>query len=224
MKTIKQGVITVGALLLVASAVNTFAIEGLQIAVKCRDVILSWPSDEFSGETYIVQYRADLTSTNPWTTLTNYMPPDAGTNLTFFVHSNIVQHPNCGVSGSGSMMALNTSGSFSRSPESLALRSAARAARMAQLSNDLALLIPPAMPAIRPKRLLKSLSSATPESSSGGISVSGAGSPQTPDPAGGNPPGGGADFVPETGFYRVVRNNIHLFGVTNKGTSGNPVF
>ena len=48
--------------------------------------------------------------------------------------------------------------------------------------------------------------------------VSGADSPQPPggNPPGGNPPGGGGSgFVPETGFYRVVRNNIHLFGVTN---------
>ena len=137
MKNIKQGVITAVTLLL-ASRVHTSAIEGLQISVQCSNVVLSWPSDETSGETYIVQYRADLTSTNPWTTLTNYMPPDAGTNLTFFVHSNIVQHPNCAGSGSSSMMAPSTSGSFSRSPQSLAVRAAARAARMAQLSNDLA--------------------------------------------------------------------------------------
>ena len=61
MKTIKPVIIGAFALLL-ASAVHTFAIEGLQISVQCSNVVLSWPSDEFSGETYIVQYRADLTS------------------------------------------------------------------------------------------------------------------------------------------------------------------
>jgi len=43
MKTIKQGVI-IGAfaLLLVASAVHTSAIEGLQISVQCSNVVLRW--------------------------------------------------------------------------------------------------------------------------------------------------------------------------------------
>ncbi len=214
MKTKKE--VIIGALaLLLASAVHTVAIEGIQIAVKCRDVILSWPSDEFSGETYLVQYRADLVSTNPWTTLTNFMPPDAGTNLTFFIHSNIVVHPTCGGSAPNAMFAASSS---SQSLPSMVLRAAARAARMAQLSNDLALLMPPPLPANRPKRPLKNPASATILSNSSSVVVSSADSPQPPggNPPGENPPGGGGSgFVPETGFYRVVRNNIHLFGVTN---------
>ncbi|HVV02149.1 MAG TPA: hypothetical protein VHH88_12350 [Verrucomicrobiae bacterium] len=82
--------------LLLAAPVRTLAIEGLHISLQCSNVVLSWPSDVTSGETYIVQYRSDLASTNPWTTLTNYMPPDAGTNVTIFTHSNVVQKPNCG--------------------------------------------------------------------------------------------------------------------------------
>ena len=53
--------------------------------------ILSWPS--LDGETYIVQYRPTLNTNTPWVTLTNSLPADSGTNITFFVHSNIVQCP-----------------------------------------------------------------------------------------------------------------------------------
>ena len=50
MKTIKQGlylsvatVTALAALLIVRT--NAFAVEGLQISVKCPNVILGWPSD-----------------------------------------------------------------------------------------------------------------------------------------------------------------------------------
>ena len=211
MKTIKPVIIGAFALLL-ASAVHTFAIEGLQISVQCSNVVLSWPSDEFSGETYIVQYRADLTSTNPWTTLTNYMPPDAGTNLTFFVHSNIVEHPNCGSSAPSSMMAASTG---SRSPQSLAVRAAARAERLAQLTNDLALLMPPPQPVTRPRRVLVRGAAPTAAAVSG-ANMDGPDSPQPP--GGGGSGGGGTGSAPETGFYRVVRNGAHLWAITNNTT------
>lgn len=217
MKTIQHSILGVSVLLF-ASAVPTFAIEGLQIAVKCRDVILSWPSDEFSGETYIVQYRADLTTTNPWTTLTNYMPPDAGTNLTFFIHSNIVQHPNCSGSAPGSMMMMAAS-TLNPAPASLALRAAARAQRMAQLTNDIALLMPPPQPVTRVKFKKGAMPTlASPTTSSLALSGTAAEETDGPQPPGGGGAGGGSDFVPETGFYRVVRNGAHLWAITNTTT------
>ncbi len=73
------------------------AIEGLTVSVQCPNIVLSWPSVE--GETYIVQYCPAL-STNPtWSTLTNSLPGQVGTNITMFVVSNMVQCPQGGGSG-----------------------------------------------------------------------------------------------------------------------------
>src|SRR6266404_4870379 len=108
---IRQGVL--GAVMLfLASAVQTFAIEGLQLSLQCSNVVLSWPSVE--GETYIVQYRPTLDVSTPWQTLASSLPADVGTNLTFFTHSNIVQHPNCG-GGGGSFAAMSGGGNDSMS-------------------------------------------------------------------------------------------------------------
>jgi hypothetical protein len=88
MKITIRGISTATAILLV-SAVHSIAIEGLGISVHCPDVVLSWPS--LDDETYIVQYRANLSTNTPWTTLTNSLPADSTTNRTTFVHSNQVQ-------------------------------------------------------------------------------------------------------------------------------------
>jgi hypothetical protein len=47
------------------------------------------------GETFIVQHRSTLDGSSAWQTLTSSLPADLETNLTFFVHSNVVQQPNC---------------------------------------------------------------------------------------------------------------------------------
>lgn len=86
MRTIKQGIIGVFALLF-ASAVHSFAIEGLKVSVQSTNVALSWPST--NDETYLVQYQPALNATSSWTMLTNLFPASA-TNLTVFVHSNVV--------------------------------------------------------------------------------------------------------------------------------------
>ncbi len=93
------------AVLLGWSTLQTFAIEGLQISVQCRDVYLAWPS--IQGKNYIVQYRQTLDPSTPWATLTSAFPADWTTNVTIFVHTNIVQHPNCGGSGGNLMMAMS---------------------------------------------------------------------------------------------------------------------
>jgi hypothetical protein len=90
-----------------ASAISSFAIEKLHISVQCSNVVLSWPSAD--GETYIVQYRKTLDSSDGWQTLTSSLPAVSGTNVTSFVHSNAVQNPcNC---GGGSFAAMSSSGS-----------------------------------------------------------------------------------------------------------------
>ena len=68
---------------------QTFAIEGLKLQIRCPHVVLSWPST--NGATYIVQYRATLDTNSVWQTLTNFMPPATGTNMTYFVHTNRVK-------------------------------------------------------------------------------------------------------------------------------------
>src|SRR5437763_14849100 len=89
---IKQEALAAATAILIASSIQTSAIEGLKLSIRCPDVWLTWPSVE-NGETYIVQYRQTLDTNSSWLTLTNYMPPDSGTNLTTFVHSNQVSCP-----------------------------------------------------------------------------------------------------------------------------------
>ena len=96
MKMIKPGTCITAICLLGVCALQTSAIEELKVSVQCPDVVLSWPSVD--GETYIVQYRPDVTTNSAWTTLTNYFPAVSGTNLTVFVHSNALS---CPAQGSG---------------------------------------------------------------------------------------------------------------------------
>lgn len=153
MKTIGQAI--VGAVvLLLASAVHSFAIEGIQVSVQSSNVVLSWPSA--TNETYIVQYLPALQSTNSWLTLTDGFPATLNTNLTVFVESNAVSPP---------VWLTNTSSGGTNS---------------------------------------------------GGIPL---------------PPGGtnssGLYGLPTTGFYRVVRDGVHIFGLTNgevlSGTIQQPI-
>ncbi len=140
MKTITQ--IIIGAVvLLFASVVHSFAIEGLQVSVPSTNAVLSWPSDP--SETYIVQYRNTLNATDSWTTLTDYFPASS-TNITFFIDSNPLQYGSGGGTNGGG----------------------------------------------------------------GGGSI----------PGFTNGASGGSIGTPGTGFYRVVRDGAHLFGITNGTT------
>jgi hypothetical protein len=105
MKTTNRILLT---LAIFVSAVQAYAIEGLKLSVQCSDVVLHWPSTE--GKNYIVQYRPTLDPSTPWQTLTSALPAATGTNVTYFVHSNIVLYPVCD-GGSFSMMMSGSSGS-----------------------------------------------------------------------------------------------------------------
>jgi hypothetical protein len=100
MKTIKAKIVSTLALLLF-SLPHAFAVEDLRIEIDCPNVVLSWPSIDWSGETFIVQYRPDLSTNSSWITLTNSLPADFGTNRTFFVHSNMVKCSTNEYSGGG---------------------------------------------------------------------------------------------------------------------------
>jgi hypothetical protein len=102
MNKFRQGLL--GAFVLWLSANSAvFAIEGLQVSVQNTNVVLSWPSDP--SETYVIQYRSSLTSTDGWQTLTASWPADVSSNLTFFVHTNGVNYgystTNSGSGGGG---------------------------------------------------------------------------------------------------------------------------
>ena len=107
METITRKSLLLACLLI--SSTSAMAIECLDLSLQCSNVVLHWPSVE--GETYIVQYRPNLETNATWQTLTNSLPADAGTNLTVFVHPNVVQNPNCG-GGGGSYAATAGGGGF----------------------------------------------------------------------------------------------------------------
>ena len=194
---------------------QTFAIEGLQVSVQATNVVLSWPSDP--SETYIVQYRNTLNATDSWQTLADYYPAFSNTNQTTFVHSN----------------QLSFSTSFNENSSESALLGSAAVMRMQSLPP-----VPLAMPAdgsgagvpisIYPPGFDFSgftiFDAATGESVSGTGYVKSSLSQQTqlsqdvPSPSDNPQPNGGGSgslSAPTTGFYRVVRDGAHLFGITN---------
>jgi hypothetical protein len=94
MKSIKRVLCTSVAIATASTALlivtpNAFAIEGLRISVQYTNVILGWPSA--AGEYYIVQWRPTLSTSTPWTTLTNSLPANPNGNWTTFVDINRVQ-------------------------------------------------------------------------------------------------------------------------------------
>lgn len=206
MKSIKHKIIGAVAVIF-TSAAHTLAIEGLNLSLQCSNVVLSWPST--NDEIYIVQYRPTLDPSTPWQTLTSSLPADLGTNLTFFVHSNIVQNPNC--SGSLAGMGENAAGSAllkggaPRPPEPLAMR-AGGSSRPVPLR-----LYPPGFDLsdfliFDPVR--SEWFKGSPDITAA-LSLRGLNDPEPQDGPGDDGP------PPETGFYRVVRNGVHLVGITN---------
>jgi len=89
-----------GCALVCCLSSRSLAIEGLKLKIVSTNVVLSWPSAP--SETYLIQYRHTLSTTDSWTTLADYYPPDySGTNITYFEDTNMVDC-GCGVSGSSS--------------------------------------------------------------------------------------------------------------------------
>jgi hypothetical protein len=107
MKTINA---IVAGLILLTSSISSMAIEGLKISVQSTNAVLSWPSTNI--ETYIVQYRSNLTASSSWQTLTDFYPAATSANITVFVNSNGVTYLPSGpggTNGGGSINLTNTS-------------------------------------------------------------------------------------------------------------------
>ncbi len=113
------GVLIVGCVLACCLTLNisSFAIEGLQVSVQSTNAVLSWPSDETSADTYLIQSSSNLL-TGAWTNLADYVYPDSGTNITHFVDPNPVVFPvivSGGGTNSGGVPDPNNTNSFSGS-------------------------------------------------------------------------------------------------------------
>jgi hypothetical protein len=222
MKNIRQAIIGAVALSF-ASAIHTFAIEGLKISVQSSNAVLSWPST--NTETYIVQYRPTLTPDSSWQTLADNLAAANSTNITRFVHSNSVQYAPAGSGGGGGNIALLApSGMSDASSMMSATATATPAMPMAIPANGSGGAVPLA---IYPPGF--DLSGFTIFDPVTGESVSGNGYSVSPSlmsraqissaqddeiqPLDASP--NGVNSVTNTGFYRVVRDGAHLFGITN---------
>jgi hypothetical protein len=189
--------------------VHSFAIEGLQITVPGTNAVLWWPSD--TSESYLIQYRHTLSVTDSWTTLADYYPPDySGSNITYFVDTNFVDFgsgagdrgTNSGGGGIQPMMAMSASSLAPSEPTVLEANGEMVPLFLYPPGTDLS-----AMTIIDPS---------TDQSVSGsGLVKASAG---TASPDGFQPDGADSSTnsaSPGTGFYRVVRDGAHMFGVTN---------
>jgi hypothetical protein len=216
MKTTTRGILAAGVLLL-ASATHSFSIEGLKLSVQCPDVILGWPST--AGENFIIQWRPSLDPSTDWATLTNSLPANGNTNWTTFVHSNQIQ---CAAGGS----ANDTAGGSLATP--LARRTAtatiptAPTVTLAMPADGSGSAVPLALypPGYDLSRLIIFDPSV-------GAWVCGSGYQTSPahlnlshsdsiqhldDP---QPLDDNSNSPPAPGFYRVVRNDVHFWGITN---------
>ncbi len=193
---------------LLATGINIFAIEGIHLSVQSSNVILSWPSTN-NGESYIIQYRQTLSTTDSWQTLADYYSPASNTNITFYTNFNVVQNfYSYGDSSSQNTMALATAEPITPVPMAVPTNGSGNGVPLS--------LYPPGFDLSG----FLILDPATGESVSGAvysISSFALNNPLDgpPSPDGGSGGSGGASPAPETGFYRVVRDGAHLFGITN---------
>ena len=160
--------------------------------------------------------RTSVNATDAWQTLTSSLSAASGTNITIFVHSNIVQNPSCGCDG-------DSFADMDSGENALAIEMAEPIAPMPMAipingSGDgvPVMLYPPGF----------DLSGFVIFDPVTGESVSGAGystrtfsldsplldDPQPLDGGGGNGP------ATETGYYQVVRGGTQLIGITNGTT------
>ena len=183
-----------GISLVMASASQMFGIEGLTISIQNRtNVVLGWPSAE--GETYIIQSRPALDANNPWQTLTDYYPAFSGTNWTTYVITNVIVPA---ISGADSMSATSET------------TSVATVDWFQQLDKGDVLVPPlPWLPASLPNgAILKASGEYVPLTPVYNTSQQATGDFASPDDVTNSAP-------PDPGFYEVVRDGAHPFGLTN---------
>ena len=201
------------AIAFVCLSIRAYAIEGLTISVPATNVVLAWPSDP--SETYLIQYRHTLNSTDSWTTLADFYPPDyTGLNITYFYDTNI-DYGSGGSSGggNGSMMLFSRMSSIQSVPLAMPADGSGDAVPLSlyppnfDLSNFL--ICDPT--SSQWQSGADHFASAT-TFSTDGTTLDG------PIPLGGGSGGGAGSTstaIPGTGFYQVVRDGIHLVGISN---------
>lgn len=94
-----------GMFVVLALPFTSHAITNTAIAISGTNLVLSWPS--YGYESYLVQYRQTLDSTDSWSQLVNAYP--AATNRTIYTLYGLVPPPAVGGGGSGSVVAPPTS-------------------------------------------------------------------------------------------------------------------
>ncbi len=195
--TIKRIVVVVA--IMVVSAVQTFAIEGLTLSIQSSNVVLSWPSDPTSGETFIIQSRASIGTNDAWQTLTNFYPALDGTNVTTFVHTGAACVP-AGVT--------NSSGGSEGGPPSPGFSSSSQSSK-----EDSFPPLPPLPPLPWDTSTWVANNSTKHDKSSSSNSELDNPTPEDSD-------GDGSSC---SAFYRVVRNGVQLFAITNGMALSNTV-
>lgn len=211
MKIFTKGAVIAAAFLL-ASDIRTFAIEGLNLSLQCSNVVLSWPCRDDGSESFIVQYRQTLDSSTPWQTLESYLYSVWGTNMMYYIHSNVVQNPVCG--GGDSFAAMEEGGSETSAKK---LDFFDWGVPLVTRADGTGSIVPLALypPGFDLSDFLI-FDPATSDWLKGKGYVREAGTMDGPlDPEGGGTEDGGTNSPPETGFYRVVRVGPHLIGITN---------
>ncbi len=212
--SMRQGIIGAVAVL-IASAVQSFAIQGLELSVQCTNVVLTWPSMDGSGDSYIIRRRLDLSTNSTWTVVTNYYPAATGTNITTFIDYGVVTNANCDGSSGGEYATAALGGSRLM---------AARVGGIATIGQVSATpLIPPPLPPLPPglgysqtnggattltsvpMTGVRSFVMAATSGSSSGFG--------SPTPAG---VGSATNNSPtQAAFYEVVKVGATLYGLTN---------
>jgi hypothetical protein len=216
MKITRKGIIGAAGILLITAA-NSLAIEGLNLSVQCTNVVLSWPSVDGSGDSYVVMRRTDLSSNSTWTVLANYYAAATGTNVTMFIDYGVITNPSCGCGTGGSFAIMAP-----MMRNSAAVPVALPPLPMAMCADGLGVAVPLLL--YPPGYDLSSLNIFDPSSAAwvsgsdyvAGPALPGGATPDVPMPRGGGSGGGGATNVPpETGFYEVVKMGATLYGLTN---------
>ena len=220
------GRLTMGCVLAYCLSLSTstsFAIEGLKLRVQGSNVILYWPSVQ--NETYIVQCTTNLSAPITWITLTDLYPASVSGNVTYFTNFNSVNYPPLIASdgdGGGDITPLDTD--MVTTSEATAATATA-----ATLVTGEILAVPKngqgdAAPlAIYPIGF--DMSNFTIVNTATGESVDGSGYViSSPATASDSEVQSDDDIQPlnvngttnqNCGFYRVVRDGAHIYGITN---------
>ena len=70
-----------------ATAVQAFAVDGLDIHIQSTNIVISWPSAGY--ESYLIQSRPTLGASTPWGILTNNYPANGNPRTTFTVYGAV---------------------------------------------------------------------------------------------------------------------------------------